>query len=337
MAVHEYRPASPRPSRRAPFPAPWGLLVVLGVYLALVAGYVWKTYFQAPEYQAARHYAEALALLGVDDGRSCSEPKLREAFRHVLEAARLMPQEKALAVHSERLRWRFDERGFRPDVEDVRKAELVSLAARQADEARQPWLVTGSRDRGWAPDQLLAGPERAAWWAAPGVVLIIAIWGYGQFNERRARARAHEREFQKDAADLDALAAHRRGLGEAPRRGWRAPEGGGDRADMTGESDAITDEDTPGPRGALREPTRPRPSAAQMSVDRSNESRGRRQGGGDPTRASQGARPMGSNRPPALRATSQRRDRGGPREGERDAPERRPPARPAAHDDETDE
>jgi hypothetical protein len=218
MSVHEYRPAAPKKPPRPPFPVPWGLFVVLGLYGLLVFCYVWKTYFEAPEYQAAQHYAKALALLGVDDGRSCSEGKLREAFRHVLEAARLMPQEKELATHTERLRWRFDERGFKPDVEDVRKAELVSKAARRVDEERQPWLVTGSRDRGWAPDQLLAGPERVVWWSSPGVVLIIAVWAYGQFGARKAREREHEANLKQGEVELERLAAYRSGLGEAARR-----------------------------------------------------------------------------------------------------------------------
>ncbi|MDX2008783.1 MAG: hypothetical protein SFW67_01250 [Myxococcaceae bacterium] len=266
MAVHEYRPAAPKKPPRPPFPVPWGLFVVLAIYALLVAGYVWKTYYEAPEYQAAQHYAKALALLGVDDGRSCAEPKLREAFHHVLEAARLMPQQKDLAVHTERLRWRFDERGFKADPEDVRRAELVSQAARRVDEERQPWLVTGSRDRGWAPDQLLAGPERVLWWSSPGFVLIFAVWGYGQFGAKKARERQHEADLRNDEADLERLASYRSGLGEAPRK----------YADVSDEEDDATQADPP-PRPA-------RPSGARPAV-------ARREAADSGTRSTSGGRP----------------------------------------------
>lgn len=275
MAVHEYRPAAPKKPPRPPFPVPWGLFVVLAIYALLVCGYVWQTYYEAPEYQAAQHYAKALALLGVDDGRTCAEPKLREAFRHVLEAARLMPQQKELAVHTERLRWRFDERGFKADPEDVRRAELVSQAARRVDEERQPWLVTGSRDRGWAPDQLLAGPERVLWWSSPGFVLILAVWGYGQFGAKKAREREHEADLKKGEADLEGLASYRSGLGEAPRK----------YTDETGDDATQTD---PPPRVVRPSGARPAVARAAAEADRPP----RRTSGGRPAVSrSSGGRP----------------------------------------------
>ncbi len=195
---------------------PWGLLVVLAVYAACVVGYVWKTYWESPDYLAAEHATKALTLLGVDDGRKTPEAELEEAFNHLLEAARLIPENKELAVHVERLRWRFEERGFKLKPDLVRKAELVSGAARQVEEERSPWLAVGSRDRGWAPDQLLAGPERVAWWSSPGFVLIIAVWGYGQFGARRVRRREHEAALVEQEQQLKELGRFREGLGAAP-------------------------------------------------------------------------------------------------------------------------
>jgi hypothetical protein len=249
MAVHEYRPAAPKKPPRPPFPVPWGLFVVLAVYGLAVFGYVWKTFYEAPDYQAAQHSAKALVLLGVDDGRKSSEADLRAAFRHVLEAARLMPQVKELALHSERLRWRFDERGFKADPEDVRRAELVSKAAQRVEEERQPWLVTGSRDRGWAPDQLLAGPERVVWWSSPGVVLILAVWAYGQFGAKKAREREHEADLRRGEADLERLGSYRSGLGEAPRK----------------YDDVVEDDE---PRADPPPPKAERPSGSRRAVSR---------------------------------------------------------------------
>ncbi len=213
MAVHEYRPAAPKKPPRPKFPVPWGLFVVLAVYAFAVVGYIWKTYWESPGYQAAEHYARALALLGVDDGRKSSSKDLEAAFGHVLEAARLVPEDKGLAQHTERLRWRFEERGFKLNPDLVRKSELVSKAAQRVEEERSPWLAVGSRDRGWAPDQLLAGPERVVWWSSPGVVLIIAVWVYGQFGAKKAREREHEESLRKDEAAAKELGAWRDGLG----------------------------------------------------------------------------------------------------------------------------
>jgi len=215
MAVHEYRPSAPKKAPPPKFPVPWGLFVVLACYALAVVGYVWKTYWESPEYQAAEHYARALSLLGVDDGRKCPPQDLERAFGHVLEASRLIPENKELAQHTERLRWRFDERKLKLNPDLVRKAELVSKAALRVEEERSPWLAVGSRDRGWAPDQLLAGPERVVWWSSPGVVLIIAVWVYGQFGAKRAREREHEENLRKDEAAARALGAWREGLGTA--------------------------------------------------------------------------------------------------------------------------
>ncbi len=216
MSVHEYRPSHPKKAPRPKFSVPWGLFVVLAIYALAVVGYVWRTYWQSPEYQAAERYARALELLGVDDGRTCSRAALEEGFGHVLEAARLIPENKFLAQHTERLRWRFDERGFKLKPDDVRKAELVSQAARRVEEERSPWLAVGSRDRGWAPDQLLAAPSRVVWWSLPGAVLILAVWSFGQFNARKVREREHEADLKKAEAEVEALGEWRKGLGTAP-------------------------------------------------------------------------------------------------------------------------
>ncbi|MER2560392.1 MAG: hypothetical protein ABTQ32_06730 [Myxococcaceae bacterium] len=249
MAVHEYRPAAPKKPPRAKFPVPWGLFVVLAVYALAVFGYIWKTYWESPEYQAAEHYAQALSLLGVDDGRKCTQPQLEAAFGHVLEAARLIPENKDLATHTERLRWRFDERGFKLNPDFARKAELVSKAAQRVEEERSPWLAVGSRDRGWAPDQLLAGPERVVWWSSPGVVLILAVWVYGQFGAKKAREKEHEENLKKAEADAQKLGSWRDGLGEAPRK-YDAP-------DEEDEGDSTIAEPPPAPKPRTTNSGRP--------------------------------------------------------------------------------
>ena len=181
---------------------PWGLLIILALYGLGVLFYVWKTYWDSPEYQAAGLAQHAIELLGVDDGRKTTPDDLREAFDAFLEAGRLVPEEEQFAETLERLRNRFDERHIVLDEERVRRAEAVSVLTRRVQEARAPVLVVGARERGWAPDQLIAGPKTAFAWALPGVVLIIACWAYLRVTAWRVRARERDDEVKRVEAEV---------------------------------------------------------------------------------------------------------------------------------------
>lgn len=189
---------------------PWGLFIVLGVYALAVLGYVWTTYWNSPEYNAALGYARALMILGVDDGRKCSEAQLNTAFEATLEAARLMPDERQLVDHLEALRQRFEERKFKLKPELVKKVEMMSANTMRIEQERKAWLVVGSRDRGWAPDQLLRGPERALLWSIPGGVLIIAFWAYTRFSGQALRAKEHEADLKQSEREVAELGDFRR-------------------------------------------------------------------------------------------------------------------------------
>ncbi|PZR09620.1 MAG: hypothetical protein DI536_22035 [Archangium gephyra] len=215
--------AAPKPeAKKLPFPIPWGLFIVLDLYAVGVAGYIWATYYNAPEYQAAVSYAKALKLLGVDDGRKCSEAELVRAFGLTLEAARLMPQERGLVEHLENLRHRFDERKFKLPPQLKQHAEMMSANTLRIEQSKKAWLVVGTRDRGWGPEQLLRGPERAVLWSIPGAVFIIAFWAYTRFSHRAARAREHEDQLKAQEREVDELGNFRRGLKSADE--WRPPK-----------------------------------------------------------------------------------------------------------------
>jgi hypothetical protein len=184
----------------------------------MVTAYVWATYWNNPVYQAAEQYDAALVLLGVDDGRKCSERELTQAMGMVLEAARLVPGEPALAQHVERLRWRFEERHFKLPLDLARHAEIVSAATRRVEESKQGWLPIGAHDRGWAATQLLAGPRRAALWSTPGVVLILLVWAWGRFGARAVREREHEAQLKQVEQEVAALEAARTRDPARPRR-----------------------------------------------------------------------------------------------------------------------
>ncbi len=200
------------------FPVPYGLFIVLAVYALAVYGYIWTNYWNSPEYKAALGYAKALMILGVDDGRRCSEADLTTAFEATLEAARLMPDERQLVDHLESLRHRFEERKFKLKPELVKKVEMMSANTMRIEQERKAWLVVGSRDRGWAPDQLLRGPERVVLWSIPGGVLIIAFWAYTRFSGKALRDKEHEAELKKAEDEVEHLGDFRRGLGTSSSR-----------------------------------------------------------------------------------------------------------------------
>ena len=205
-------PAVKKPEA-AKFPVPYGLFIVLAVYAVCVYGYIWTNYWNSPEYKAALGYARALMILGVDDGRKCSEAQLTVAFEATLEAARLMPEERMLVDHLENLRHRFEERHFKIKPELVKKVEMMSANTMRIEQERKAWLVVGSRDRGWAPDQLLGGPERVVLWSIPGGALIIAFWAYTRFSGKAARDKDHEAVLKQAEREVDDLGDFRNGLG----------------------------------------------------------------------------------------------------------------------------
>ncbi|MBI3182560.1 MAG: hypothetical protein HYZ28_10520 [Myxococcales bacterium] len=200
---------------------PWGLLLALGVYATAVLWYIQHTYWSSPEYQAAVHLYRAQEILGVDGGRKAPRERMLEAYQHLLEAARLMPQVKELHELLERLNWRFEERKLGLPSELRLRAEAVAAVWQRIQRERQPILVVGVRDRGWAPDQLAEGPGRAFRWSLLGVLLIVVAWGYGRFNEKRSRERKREEEIRAMEREVEELAGQReklRGREERRRR-----------------------------------------------------------------------------------------------------------------------
>jgi len=263
--------AAKPPEAPRKFPVPYGLFIVLAVYAAAVYGYIWANYWNSPEYKAALGYARALLILGVDDGRRCSEAELNTAFEATLEAARLMPDERQLVDHLENLRHRFEERKFKLKPDLVKKVEMMSANTRRIEEERKAWLVVGSRDRGWAPDQLLAGPQRVVLWSIPGGVLIIAFWAYTRFSGKALRDKEHEADLKKAEAEVEHLGDFRRGLGSPAARPLPRPE---DDADTLAQSPPVRAR--PPSQGGLVSPSsgslkpvsRPKTSTGSKAVTR---------------------------------------------------------------------
>ena len=192
------------------FPFPWGLLVALGLYALAVLGYVWSTYWQSAEYQAAKHWAAARMLLGDDGGRTASRETLIDAYDHLLEAGRLKPEVRTLHEEAESLNWRFEDRRSAVPEDLRRRAEVNAAVWQRIQQQNAPVLVVGLRDRGWAPEQLVEGPARIAKWSPVGALLIVAIWAYLRFSARKVRDQEREEGLQEWEREIEDLGAFRR-------------------------------------------------------------------------------------------------------------------------------
>lgn len=207
MRVRREGPPNPQ---RQPFPVPWGLFLTLGVYGLVVLGWLWLAVWGNDDHQAARHYGEARALLGVDDGRSAKRRELEQAFEHLLEAARLAPQERWLQEQVQEIRGRFAERRWKLPVDLERRAESVALMHQRWAEANKATFVVGVRDRGWAADQLAVTPVKILVWSLPGVVAIVVVWGWLEWKRRQVRAQTQRARAKEEAEAIDAIGAQRR-------------------------------------------------------------------------------------------------------------------------------
>lgn len=202
-------------TERSRFHLPWGLALVLLAYAGAVYGYIRVEYYDSPAYQASLKYARAVALLGEDDGRSCTEAELNRAFELIIEASTLLPDELELVKHLEKLRNRFEDRKFTLNPEWVKQVEMLSSRTMRIEVEKRPWLLIGSRDKGWAPEQLLAGPERTVLWSLPGAAFIILFWVYTRFSAKAARARDRVEKMEASEQELAALGEFRRGMPSA--------------------------------------------------------------------------------------------------------------------------
>jgi hypothetical protein len=185
------------------------LLIALGIYSALALGYLYTSYWSSRRYQAAVHWSSAMDLLGVDDGRRCSRAQLETAFVHLLETGRLVPEARWVQDRIEAVRWRFEERHFKLPEELKMRSEAVAALHENLRLQRQPLLVVGIRDRGWAPDQLLAGPAKVLPWAIAGAVMICLVWAWWAYGPHRIKAEEREEQLLRQEAEVKELGAFR--------------------------------------------------------------------------------------------------------------------------------
>lgn len=192
----------PGGKKRPPFPIPWGLFVVLGIYASAVVGYIYATYWSTNEYLAAEHVDAGAMLLGSDEGKSLDQKKMEEAYAHYLEAARLMPELRWIHEKLQRLRYKMDERGMKLNKELALRSDALAVLLQRHENEGAPMLVVGARDRGWTAEAVLSGPKTVALWSIPGGVLLSIFILFRTYTEHRLKFEEHESESKKRENEL---------------------------------------------------------------------------------------------------------------------------------------
>lgn len=192
------------------FQVPWGLVAALGLYVVGVGLYVTLSTRSAPDYQAAKHYAAAREILGLDGGKHCTRPELDQAYDHLLEAARLEPQVITFHRMLEGLNGRFEERGWKMPPDFRLRSEAVAGLYRRIQDSREPLLVVGARDQGWDPEQLLRRPEQVMKWSLLGGVGIVVLWFALKLGEKQRQAMARNENLERIEREVADLARQRR-------------------------------------------------------------------------------------------------------------------------------
>jgi hypothetical protein len=192
----------PPGKKRLPFPIPWGLFVVLGIYALAVVGYIHATYWSTNEYIAAEHVEAGAILLGSDEGKSLDQKKMEEVYAHYLEAARLMPELRWIHEKLQRIRYKMDERGMKLPQDLVMRGEALAILLQRSENEGAPMLVVGARDRGWTAEAVLTGPKTVALWSIPGGILISIFVFFRTWTEHRLRGDEHESDSKKREKEL---------------------------------------------------------------------------------------------------------------------------------------
>jgi len=176
-----------RPKDRPRFPVPWGLFIVLGVYLTAVWAVTQYEHYTSPDYLAAKEVREALDLLGDDDGKSAKVAALLQALEHLAKAIELVPGEAWLHERVEATTRRLHERREKVPLDLQRRLDALALRYQKIQLARGSALPVGVHDV-WDVDAALRAPTKFLRYGGFGGAIIVLVWLYVAFQRRRGEA-----------------------------------------------------------------------------------------------------------------------------------------------------
>jgi hypothetical protein len=196
--------------RRGPF-IPYGLVITLVVYGALVKVFLDHQYYESAPFQAALKIHEVQQLLGRDDGRTATRDSLLQALDLTLQAANLMPEDSWGLRRAETIAARMAERSIDVPQESRRRMEFLGARERELAQGRASELNLTARDL-WNVDAVLEAPALALKVAAILGVVIALCWGYVYYQGRLARQALGDKATKQTKRELRQLSAHRRGF-----------------------------------------------------------------------------------------------------------------------------
>ena len=191
-------------AKQAKWPVPWGLLIMLGTYFALVLGFTHWEYIRSPEYLASRHLRIAAQILGDDDGRTVEKDKLLDALANLLQAINQLPENTYAYQRVEVVARRLEERQVKVPLEMQRELDALGGKYRALQDSRKSFMPIGPRDI-WDFDEVKAIPGRVLKRSALGGLVIFVFWLYRRLQERKHAmelALMRQTERRKDLRDL---------------------------------------------------------------------------------------------------------------------------------------
>lgn len=201
-------------ARRRRLPIPWSLLVLLGLYLAAVWGYTHWSRVNSPEYRAAQHLGAVEDFFDKGRAATATREELLWALDHLLAVLRLFPEDRWCHQRVESVVLQLQLRKARIDPSIQREIEALGDRARRRAEGRTSFALVGPRDI-WDLDRVERMPAEFAKPALVGSLLIVLVWGWIAFQNRRHLAVQEMERQEARRKEIAAAGAHR----QRPRKG----------------------------------------------------------------------------------------------------------------------
>jgi hypothetical protein len=193
------------------FPIPWGLFLLLGLYFGAVWGFLQYQYYNAPQYQAARHMRIATQLLGSDDGATADVPALLEALDHMLAALNVNPDDSLTHERIQTVVRLLKERNTVLPDDKQKLLDALALRYRRMHETSTDIVWIGPRDI-WDLDSILDMPAKILRYSVIGGVVILLLWLYKTWQDHKylERLAAERMEERREEAAASAASHQRR-------------------------------------------------------------------------------------------------------------------------------
>ena len=195
--------------RRWKLHVPWGLFILLGLYSAAASGDVVYTDRTSPQTLAGQLLVAAERILGADNGDSARTEDLVAAYRHLIQALSLTPDDAGGQKQLERVGWALARRNEAVPPDLKRQADFLGAEWARIQQDRSSQFPESPRER-FGFDEIEDKATRLRRYLGFGGVVIVLLWMYREFQDYKF---LHKRDDEHELVrrdELRALDAHRR-------------------------------------------------------------------------------------------------------------------------------